>query len=140
MGEITISAVRDAVNQELDAAFPGVEIMGEEIKQGMQEPCFFVKLLEGEQVQELGQRYRRVHSFDIQYFGTGNRSLHDVAEKLYDAMEYVSIGDQVFRGTGMRHEIVDGVLHFFVDYNFLVRRPAEEFPKMQTLEQEGYLK
>lgn len=137
MGAVTINAIRDAVNRVLDTYFPDAEIMGEEIKQGLREPCFFVKLIQGEQTQELGVRYHRSHAFDIHYFGTDNREAYGVAEKLYEVLRLIAFEGMLFQGTGMKHEIIDGVLHFFVDCNFKVREVIPEETKMQTIEQGG---
>lgn len=140
MGAVTINAMRDAVNRVIDEHFPDAEIMGEEIKQGLREPCFFVKLIQGEQTQELGGRYHRSHAFDIHYFALDNREAHDVAEKLYEVLRLVELNGMLYQGTGMKHEIIDGVLHFFVDYNFNVREIIPEETKMQTIEQGGECK
>ncbi len=140
MGAVTINAIRDAVNRVIDIYFPDVEIMGEEIKQGLREPCFFVKLIQGEQTQELGLRYNRSHAFDIHYFGTNNRESYDITERLYEVMRLIEYEGMLFQGTGMKHEIVDGVLHFFVDYNFKVREVIPEETKMQSIEQGGNTK
>jgi len=98
--------------------------------------------LNASQTQELGARYMRAHSFDIHYFprDNANEEAHDMAEKLYDALEWIEYDDVLYQGRGMNHEIVDGVLHFFVDYAFRVRRVVPEPPKMDSMEQEGYLK
>lgn len=144
MGVVTINMIRDGVMAALHSCFPAVKIYGEEIRQGFQEPCFFVKLIRGEQAQELGSRYRRIISFDIHFFAEQsqgkNRSMHDVAEVLYDILELINVDQQSYRGTGMRHEIMDGVLHFFVDYNFAVQKETEEVPLMEELIQEGGIK
>ncbi|WP_313731420.1 phage tail terminator family protein [Cohnella nanjingensis] len=140
MNTVTTNMVRDGVNAVLDAAFPGVEIHGEEIKQGLKEPCFFVKLLDAAADRELGRRYRRILSFDIHYFGRDNREMHDVAEKLYDILDVLNVGVGAFPGMAMKHEIVGRVLHFFVDYTFLVWRQRPDDPVMGTMEQSGGLK
>lgn len=140
MSTVTINAIRNAVNQVLGRHFPDVEIMDEEIKQGLIEPCFFVKLIQVGQIQELGLRYNRTHAFDIHYFGENNPQAHDVAEKLYNVMDEIEHDGDLFRGSGMRHEIIDGVLHFFVNYNFKVRKVIPESPKMHIIEQKGGVK
>lgn len=137
---ITVNLVRDSIISALDQHFPEVKIYGEEIKQGFKEPCFFVKLFPVSQDQLLGRRYQRSHSFDIHYFAESNEELHDMAEQLYDKMELISLGGSFIRSTGMRHEIVDGVLHFFVDYNFHLQRSVDPDPLMQSMEQEGYIR
>lgn len=133
----------------LDTHFPNMRIYGEEIRQGFQEPCFFVKLFPVQQDREFGRRYKRMHSFDIHFFPAeagideeekSNLDMHDMAEKLYDRLEYIQVHDGLIRGYKMRHEIMDGVLHFFVDYDFHLLRPHPTLPKMQELEQEGHVK
>ncbi len=149
MGAITFNLVRDSVISALDQNFPSIVIYGEEIKQGLEEPCFFVKLFPASQEQLLGRRYQRNHSFDIHYYPVEaeegeeqrqNEDMHEMAERLYDKMELVPVLGGLMRGVKMRHEIVDGVLHFFVDYNFQVVREAEPDPTMQTMEQEGFIR
>lgn len=142
MTMVTINDIRTAVFHRLSERFPDIRRYGEEIRQGFEEPCFFVKLLSASQTQELNIRYRRTHSFDIHYFpqDNSNEEAHDMAEKLYDALELIEYDGVQYRGTGMNHEIVGGVLHFFVDYAFRVRRMVPEQPIMGSMEQEGWIK
>mgnify|MGYP001199617692 CR=1 FL=1 len=139
---VEMNDIRTAVMLRLNERFPNIKRYGEEIRKGFEEPCFFVKMLSASQTQELGTRYIRTHSFDIHYFprDRSNEEAHEVAEKLYDVLELIEYDGVLYRGTGMNHEIVDGVLHFFVDYSFRVRREVPEPPKMGSLEQEGSLK
>ena len=125
---ITVNIVKDGVISTLKQRFPNTKIYGEEIKQGFRAPCFFVKLFPVSQRQVVGRRYKRFHSFDIHYFGESNEEMHDIADQLYDRMEYIPVNEDLLRGTKMNHEIVDGVLHFFVNYDFHIYKvtPAEE--------------
>lgn len=140
--EITYNKIRYGIMNALYTHFPDIERYGEEIKEGLDPPCFFVKLLNGSQNQELGRRYKRANFFDIHYFSDGdkNEDLNDMAEKLYDKLEIIEIDGIKYRGTGMNHEIVGRVLHFFIEYNFHVYREKPIEPTMQELEQEGWLK
>ena len=137
MTPISVNTIRKAVISKLSSQFPFPEyrIYGEEIAQGFQAPCFFVKLFPVEQTQEIGKRYFRKHLFNIHYFHASdyaNDEMHEMAEKLYELMEYVDVGTLI-RGTKMKHEIHNGVLHFFVEYNFHVQKHVDEI-KMRTLE------
>lgn len=142
MSIVTINDVRRAVMAALNRQFPTLKIYGEEIAQGFEAPAFFVKLLSASHTKELGPRYMRTHSFDVHYFPLDdkNEDAHDMAEKLYEVLEVIEYNGVQYRGTNMNHEIVDRVLHFFVDYNVHVRRVVPDVPKMQTLEQEGMIK
>lgn len=130
---ITINDVRNGVFIALKVCFPDFKRYGEEIKQGLTSPCFFVRLLSAQQDREVGRRYKRFHSFDVHYFAKNNEDAHGVAERLYGCMEYISVGGGICRGHRMRHEIVDGVLHFFVDFDFHVMRSVDPEPPMNRM-------
>lgn len=133
--QVTINDVRYAVHAALDDKFPDIPILGEEIKQGLKPPCFFVRLLEPEHTQELGRRYFRIHPFVIRYFpADGNAEMYDMAELLTAALQQIEVAGRPVRGTGMRFEVVDGVLHFFVNYDFHVWAPRPEDPAMGILD------
>lgn len=130
--------MRNAVIAKLNTFFPSPAYRryGEEIAQGFQAPCFFIKLFPVEQTQVMGKRYTRHHLFNIHYFPStedANEEIHDMAEQLYEILEYIAPASTPTRGTKMKHEIHDSVLHFWVEYNFDVYKPVEEI-KMQTLE------
>lgn len=56
------------------------------------------------------------------------------------AMEYIHIGENLTRGTNIRYEVQDKVLHFFVDYDFFVFKVLKEEEYMETLTQTQYVK
>lgn len=136
MRQVTINDVRYAVHTALDAAFPDIPIAGEEIKQNLNPPCFFVKLLEPAHTQELGRRYMRYHYFDVHYFADGrkNADMYAMAEQLTAVLQQIIVAGRPVRGINMRFQVIDEVLHFFVDYNFRVWAPANDDPKMQELD------
>lgn len=85
----------------------------------------------------VGGRYYREHAFDVHYFPAedteANEEMHEVGDTLYEALEYITLGEGLIRGTGMRYEVIDNVLHFFVSYNlFLMRKKDSE--AMEELE------
>lgn len=133
---VTVDDVRMAVIAALDKHFPDIDIYGEEISQGLEEPCFFVKLFPTAHDREFNRRYKRSHSFDIHFFAKTNAERHEMNEKLYECMEYISMNGGLLRGKSMSGEIIDSVLHFYVDYEFHVMREKEKGIKMQSLEQE----
>ncbi|KPU45811.1 hypothetical protein OXPF_06000 [Oxobacter pfennigii] len=139
MGVITINIIWDGINEVLNHNFPEVPIV-EEISPELEKPYFLIKLLQGWQAQELGRRYRRTYSFDIHYFAVNNRESHSMAEQLYGIMGLIEIDGAKYRGMNMSHEVIDGVLHFNVDYSFDLKQEIQEYPLMQTMEQEGYVR
>ena len=135
----------DGISVKLNQVFgDGVRIYSESVKQGLKEPCFFITVLNPTQNPMIGARYFREHSFDIHYFPSkdgGNQEIQDVASKLFDALEYITLLDgDLVRGTEMHYEKVDGVLHFFVDYNFHVIKHKAPDAYMEELKQTGFVK
>lgn len=98
----------------------------EDVEQGLKEPCFIIQVIEPMQSAKLPNRYLRQYSFDVLYFPKSTSKpkyeMYDVAEKLFIELEYITILDNFCKGTKMQYEIVDNVLHFFVNYNFYVKK------------------
>lgn len=128
----------DGISIKLNQVFgDGVDIYSETVKQGLKEPCFFITVLNPSQSKMIKGRYFRQHPFDVHYFPTEsdkkNEEMQRVASDLLDGLEYITLtnGDLV-HGTNMNYEIVDGVLHFFVQYNMFVKK-IEVVDDMETL-------
>jgi hypothetical protein len=139
--QVTINDVRYALYAALDDAFPDIKVSGEEIKQGLKPPRFFVRLIEPAHTHELGYRYRRDLPFVVRYFSPerANDDMYNMAEQLTAALKSITIGDKQVYGQRMSFQIIDEVLHFFVTYTMLVWEQPQAAPKMQVLEQEGYV-
>ncbi|RXM69428.1 phage tail terminator family protein [Clostridium tetani] len=138
----SINDLRIGINQALDKEFPNINIYGEEIKQGFEEPCFFIKILSSAQGKELNRRYMKNVHFDIHYFSEKEDINNDclyMTDKLYEVLEYVPIGSSLYRASNMTHEVIDGVLHFFLQFNYHVIKEIEKTPKMKKLKQEVHL-
>lgn len=122
-----LNEIIKGVARRLNAAF-GDEytIYQNGVRQGWQEPCFFIGVLQPEQLPLLGGRARRRNPLVVQYFPQAagdNAELLDTAERLLLELTYIRLANgDCLRGTGMRYEIADGVLHFFVSYNMLVEQ------------------
>ncbi len=114
------------------------QVWRENIKQGLTEPCFSIVALEPEQSAKLPTRYLRKYPFDIHYFPKDKlkekEECYTVAEELYVALEYINVLDNLCHGTKMRYEVVDGVLHFFVNYDMFVKKQVAGADQMEQLE------
>lgn len=126
------------ISQQLNALFgDSYDIYTEDISQGLNTPAFYIRLLQSESAQVVGTRYFRTHSFDIHFFpegdGTEIEQCQEVMAKLLAEMEYITIETGVIRGTQISTEIIDGVLHFFVQYNFHVLKVVEPEEMMGDL-------
>lgn len=117
------------------------KIHREDVEQGLKEPCFIIQIVEPMQSAKLPNRYLRQYSFDVLYFPKSTSKpkyeMYDVAEKLLIELEYVTVNqnniDNLVRGTKMQYEIVDNVLHFFVNYDFFVKKDTIKKDFMEDL-------
>ncbi len=111
----TIAGISNALYE----AF-GYENFKNEILQDLTPPCFYISCMEQKTKKYIGTRSLRKNQFVSQYFPhTDDRKgeCYDVGEKMLECLEVIPVDGFLLRGTEMRFEIVDGVLHFFVDYN-----------------------
>lgn len=132
-----LNEVIKGVSMALGTAFEGRYIYQNDVKQGLDPPCFFIGVLKPEFTPLLGNRANSVNPLDVRFMPldpANNAEMVNVAWELFEVLEFITLpnGDQL-HGTGMNYEIVDGVLHFYVNYNFTVIRPVEE-TVMETLE------
>ena len=124
-----IEAISAALHDEFGDRY---EIHMEELEQGLEEPCFFIFCINPTNERFLGKRYFRTNQFCIQYFpenGEKQQECNSVAEKMYRCLEYVTVkgDDKPIMGTKMKHEIADGILNFFVNYDmFMIRQQKND--------------
>jgi hypothetical protein len=136
-----LDKIVDGIVEKLKEAFPDVlKIYTEQVKQGFTEPCFVVNLVNPTNTQFLGNRHYRTNLFSVQYFpesgADAKTECYSVQDALFQSLEYINVGDDLQRGTGMTGNFVDGVLVFNVNYNMYVYSEPE-FDPMETLRVEN---
>lgn len=135
---ITVNLIIEAIAAALGGEFgEDCTVYAEEVKQGLSEPCFFISCINPSDRQLLGNanrhflaaRYYRENRFCIQYFpldeNDGRQESYDKAERLFGCLEEISADGDIIRGTDMNFEYTDGILSFFVSYNFFVYKTRE---------------
>ena len=132
-----LDKIVDGISEKLNSAFgDDFTIYTEQIKQGLKTPCFFIQLVSPANIKLVGNRYMRENLFDIHFFPASNEpnaECYQMQDSLYLALEYITVDGDLLRGIRMRGEFVDGVLHFFVNYNMIVLK-VEELTLMEILE------
>ena len=131
-----LNSIISGICEKLNEVFgDDVRIYKDEVKQGLQEPCFFVQLVAPTNTQQLGNRYYRKNLFGIQYIPKSETrsECSSVQDKLYLALEYITVGGDLWRGTEMRGELTDGILTFFVNFDSTVYKAVNSDP-MEDLE------
>lgn len=131
-----INKIMDAIAIKLHETFGDeYEIHQNDIKQGLEEPCFLITLIDSTKENLLNTRSKRLLPFDILFFSDkGKGQCHRVSDILMNELDMVECEDGDFiHGTKMRSEIIDDVLHFFVSYNYIAMVEEEKEDSMETL-------
>ena len=140
-----INTIIESISVALNAEFGDkYKIHREEKRQGLKEPCFFVQCLNPMEELFLWKRYFRQNQFCIQYFPEdklhGKQECYAVGERLFSCLEYLDVGGDLVMGTKRKYEVVDGILHFFVNYDLFVYKVAEPVPFMEEVSSETHVK
>lgn len=138
-----INKIIDGISIALNAEFgDNYKIYTESIEQGLKEPCFSIVCLNPTNNLFMGKRYFRTNQFCIHYFPEGEDKIAecmDVIDRLYEALEFIKMGEDKQMGTQMHGEVHDGVLDFFVNYDFFTRK-VEDVTTMEDMDLETHMK
>ena len=133
-----ITGISQALDSEFNNKTEEYTLYTENIEQGLETPCFFIFKLKPSSKQLVGNRYEKKYPFDIHYFPKDeeniNYEINEVTERLYSALEYITVGGDLVRGTSMNDETIDNVLHFFVNFNMIVKKETVPEETMGSLE------
>ena len=140
-----INSIIESISITLNAEFSDkYKIHREEKRQGLKEPCFFIQCLNPTEELFFWKRYFRKNQFCIQYFPEnklhGKEECYAVGERLFSCLEYLDVGGDLVMGTKRKYEVVDGILHFFVNYDLFVYKVAEPVPFMEEVSSETHVK
>ena len=140
-----INSIIESISITLSSEFGDkYKIHREEKRQGLKEPCFFIQCLNPTEELFFWKRYFRKNQFCIQYFPEnklhGKEECYAVGERLFSCLEYLDVGGDLVMGTKRKYEVVDGILHFFVNYDLFVYKVAEPVPFMEEVSSETHVK
>lgn len=141
---MTINKIIEAIAEALFNEFGyDYSYYKENIKQGFDVPCFYIKPIEPYVDEGLNRDNKHINKFDIQFISqdseSSNKELYDIYEALVQALEYIKVDRKTYKGIKMQSHIESGVLHFFINYNFHILKPKDK-NFMEALEQKGGLK
>lgn len=129
-----IKGISVAINAEFGDRYT---IYTESIEQGLKEPCFFISCLNPTNKVFFGERYFRTNQMCIQYIPTNTsvekEECNAVVERLFNCLEYITVGEDPVRGSKMNSEIVDGILNFFVNYDLFIMKLKNEEVAMNEI-------
>ena len=130
-----LTAVSKAVHKTLN-----VPIYLEFKENNITFPCAYIKVIEPSMSRHVGELHNTSLDLDIMYYAnnfdvvTDTRKLIDIPRVLYQLLEFVQVGERTIMGTGMKYKISDGVLHFFVTYENILRAVSKPIDHMKRME------
>ena len=134
---MTIQNLMDAIAEALFQEFGSdYEIYTNKVEQGLEEPCFMIRLLNPTKNLHLGRCYKRTNQFSIQYIPSTSEAQEEcisVMERLFECLENVILHGKPVHGTELHGEIIDGIITFIVNYDGFVLK-KEEQNNMEDLE------
>ncbi len=134
-----------ALSKGLEGIFNNSCIYQDMLPMGYRSPCFFVNHVDTQVQLKLFNRYRVVANYDITYHPAkrkfNSEEFSEVVEKMTYGLELVQLEDGNYvRGSNIRYEVQDSVLHFFITFDFFVIRAKDRGIKMEKLYQRYGLK
>lgn len=138
MEEDIVKGIAIAINK----SFGDIPIYIDKVEQGLQQPCFFIMLLEGAETRLLGNRAKANVSLDVHYFPKqGTSECREVASTLYSALRQITlVNGNMLNCMYSHYEIKEEVLHFFVEYRPIIKYSTEKIDSMNILNSEIGLK
>ncbi|MEK8198342.1 phage tail terminator family protein [Lysinibacillus sp. FSL M8-0134] len=132
-----INDIQNAISVKLHEAF-GADYKKyiDEVPQGFVTPAFFIQFLNLEQIRQIGKRWKITTLFDVQYFPkNGLSEASNMTLKIQQAIKEITLlNGSLMLGTGANSEVVDGIGHNFIHFNFFLQE-VEEKIFMGSLEQ-----
>lgn len=133
---MNVGAITSAVSTAVYNAFgDGYEIYTDKVTQGLREPCFLIRCLNGATNVDLGRRYKRETQISVQYFPKAEGDCAEIAdalERLLEALDTIEADGCLLHGTGLSGTPHDGMLTVTAGYDGFVLREYEP-PEMETL-------
>ena len=119
-----INDIIEAISVKLNQSFgEGYENYVDEIPQGFKMPAFLILFLSMENLRQIGKRWRVTTLINVQYFPSGGRvDASNHALKIQLALKEITLlNGSLMYGTGGNSEIVDGVAHNMIQFNFFLQ-------------------
>lgn len=145
-----VNSIIIGISREIGKEFGKKYIVhAENMEQGLKEPCFFINCLNPSQKHVYGynniKRYEKQNQFCIQYFPESkkvNAECNDVAGRMLRCMEYITPNGakRPIRGANMHYEVTDGVLNFFVNYDFYACQMYDSETAMEAISNVQHVK
>lgn len=137
-----INDIQNAISVKLHEAFgDGYKKYIDEIPQGFKTPAFLIQFLNLEHIRQIRKRWKVTTLFNVQYFPrNGLSEASNMTLKVQQALQEITLlNGSLMLGTGANSEVVDGIGHNFIHFNFFLQE-VEEKIFMDSLKQNTRMK
>ncbi|WP_051891623.1 phage tail terminator family protein [Lysinibacillus sphaericus] len=137
-----INDIQNAISVKLHEAFgDGYKKYIDEVPQGFSTPAFLIQFLNLEHIRQIGKRWKVTTLFNVQYFPkNGLSEASNMTLKVQRALKEITLlNGSLMLGTGANSEVVDGIGHNFIHFNFFLQE-VEEKIFMESLKQNTQMK
>lgn len=96
-------------------------VYADRVEQGLCPPCFSIVLLSCTEKPGIGGRKRSLLPFDILFFSPCSgkqQAIWEIGMRMKTALQQIQVDGMPMNGSKIRWEQSDGVLHFYVNYNY----------------------
>lgn len=132
-----INDIQNAISVKLHDAF-GADYKKyiDEVPQGFVTPAFLIQFLSLEHIRQIGKRWKVTTLFNVHYFPkNGLSEASNMTLKVQQALKEITLlNGSLMLGTGANSEVVDGIGHNFIHFNFFLQEVDEKI-FMGSLEQ-----
>ena len=141
---MTTNDIIDGISIKINELFgEKYEIYIDDVKQGLELPCFFIRILPSNKKRLIGNRFENTVNLVIYVMlndiENKTEKLNDIADKLYE-LEYITlINKDIIKGYDMKNEKSDNTLLFFITYKYFTIISKSE-DKMENLTEKGEIK
>lgn len=106
-----------AISKKLKTLYPTYKIYVDEVKQGLTEPCFFIKLISDNLEKKFNLRREKEINFDVICLMDKNDEeinfdYQDISDSLQENLELLQVGTSYLRIKNKQAEVIDDILHF----------------------------
>lgn len=124
-----INDIQNAISVKLHEAF-GADYKKyiDEVPQGFKTPAFLIQFLNLEHMRQIGNRWKVTTLFDVLYFPkNGLSEASNMTLKVQQALNEITLlNGSLMLGTGANSEVVDGIGHNFIHFNFFLQEVEEK--------------
>lgn len=124
-----INDIQEAISIKLHQAFgSSYKKYIDEVPQGFITPAFLIQFLNLEHIRQIGDRWKVTTLFNVQYFPQNSLSeASNTTLKTQQALKEITLlNGSLMLGTGSNSELVDGIAHNFIHFNFFLQEVEEK--------------